>query len=86
MMLVAVEGPSLKLTSPVVLNVMGAFAVGNVRRSDLMKPIVPFILTLDQPAGSCSRRRTFVPGSTVLIMFESVSVEAEDLKLTLPVV
>ena len=51
-----------------------------VRKSDLMKPLLPPTVTFDQPAGLCSVTVTFDPLSTVATTLESV--DADDLTLT----
>ena len=93
-MLVSVVGPDLMFTTPVVLSVPvaelaevdGAVAAPLpplpplVKKSDLIKPLVPLTLTLDQPAGLCSITSTLVPATTVLNMLESV--DADDLRFT----
>jgi len=55
-----------------------------VRKSDLIKPVVPPTFTLDQPAGLCSSTSTLVPARTVLSMF--AVVDPDDLRLTPSVV
>jgi len=55
-----------------------------VRKSDLIKPALSPILTLDHAAGSCSRTSTFVPDDTV--MTTSAEVVAATLRLTPSVV
>ena len=99
-MLVSVDAPDLMLTVPVVLRVPIAasddetdgagVSVGvvslepRVKKSDLIKPVTPFTLTLDQPVGSCSVTSTLVPAATVATISEFVDAEA--LTLTASVV
>jgi len=55
-----------------------------VKKSDLMKPVDPFDLTLDHPAGLCSKTSTLVPATTVSKTLDVI--EADALKLTPSVV
>lgn len=93
-MLPFVEAAVRRFTLPVVFNVLAvvAEAVGSVasvllprvKKSDLINPAVPFIVTLDHPAGLCSVTSTLAPALTVLTTLDSV--EADSLTLTPPVV
>jgi len=86
------DAPVLKLTAPVVRIVAITVSAGGgvpvdvpplalpspprVRKSDLIKPLIPFALTLDQPAGSCSVTSTQEPLATVVTTRESIDAEA----------
>jgi len=54
------------------------------KKSDLMKPVLPFTLTFDHPAGLCSVTSTLVPATTVSSIHTFVDAEART--LTPPVV
>ena len=81
------DGPALRLTVPVVFSVVvdcDEDAPDSDRKSDLMKPSVPFCLTLDQPFDWLSNTSTLVFAASVLSML--VSVDEPDLMFTTLVV
>jgi len=84
-MLVSVDGPDLKLTTSVVLRVVGAWDdPDSDSKSDLIKPSVSLCLTLDHPFDCCSRISTLVLAASVLSMLSLV--EGPDLMFTMPLV
>ena len=85
-MLLLVEGPALRFTPVEVqrLELCDASAPSCERRSDLIKPVEPLCLTLDHPFDWFSNTSTLVRADNVLIM--SASVDALDLRFTLPLV
>jgi hypothetical protein len=83
-MLDAVDAEDLTLTPAVVLNGAADPLVWNFRKSDLIKPVEPPTVTLDQPAGLWSRTSTLVPLFTSVIEVEAV--DGSVLRFTLLVV
>jgi len=78
-----VDALDLTLTPEVVRNVAVPL-IGNLRKSERIKPVEFPTVTLDQPAGLWSRTSTFVPACNTVTTL--ASVDGSDLSLTESVV